>query len=534
MPAGQGSEPGSSELVTRDAEQLAAAIEHGARPDAVAGSELARDLRTVELLRARRAAFDPAPDAKARARARLRAAMAEGAPQPAQHAAPQVAAPRALAGALAAGGHRSIAEPDEAELTAPIPVVRDDDAPTAVGGMDPVPAARRPADDTAFHDVLAHDDVHRDDGDDDGDVAGGAGATAVHAPDIARSRHAARHSRSSRPAGRASGSTAPRARGRRIAAVVTASLVALVALAFGGDLASRSALPGDALYALKRAAEEVGLATTFDEQARAQRHLELATARVGEVEQLVARDAATGVDPALVEDAITGFESSTGEGSRTLLAAQDASGPAVLGDLQAWASEQAARLSALRSALPAPAVGDVDSSIALLDRLVGRTAALEARSSCTEVTSSVVDDLGPLAAEGSCTPRAGGVPGLPALPGDDPLNSTVATTAPGGAGGGTGGSTGGSGGGAGGSGGGEGGPAAPTGRSGERGTAPTEDERPGLLPDLGTDGLPLLPDDAMTSSPGAPDDGDVSVPLPLVPPVQLPPLVPGLPGVSIG
>jgi hypothetical protein len=247
---------------------------------------------------------------------------------------------------------------------------------------------------------------------------------------------------------------------------------------------------------------------------------------VGEVEQLVARDSATGVDPALVEDAITGFESSTGEGSRALLAAQDASGPAVLGDLQAWASEQAARLSALRSALPAPAVGDVDSSIALLDRLVGRTAALEARSSCTEVTSSVVDDLGPLAAEGSCTPRAGevpGLPGLPALPGGDPLDSTVATTAPGGTGGGTGGS-----------GGGAGGPAAPTGRSGERGTDPTEDERPGLLPDLGTDGLPLLPDDVTTSSPGAPDDGDVSVPLPLVPPIQLPPLLPGLPGVSIG
>jgi hypothetical protein len=520
MPAGQGSEPGSSELVTRDAEQLAAAIEHGARPDAVAGSELARDLRTVELLRARRAAFDPTPDAKARARARLRAAMAEDAPQATQ----QVAAPRALAGALAAGGHRSVAEPTDAELTAPIPVVRDDDAPTAVAGMDPVPAARRPADDTAFHDVLA------DAGADDtlGDDADGADATAVHAPDIARSRHASRHSRSSRPAGRASGSTAPRARSlrRRVAAVVTASLVALLALAVGGDLASRSALPGDALYALKRAAEEVGLATTFDEQARAQRHLELATARVGEVEQLVARDSATGVDPALVEDAITGFESSTGEGSRALLAAQDASGPAVLGDLQAWASEQAARLSALRSALPAPAVGDVDSSIALLDRLVGRTAALEARSSCTEVTSSVVDDLGPLAAEGSCTPRAGevpGLPGLPALPGGDPLSSTVATTAPGGTGGGTGGS-----------GGGAGGPAAPTGRSGERGTDPTEDERPGLLPDLGTDGLPLLPDDVTTSSPGAPDDGDVSVPLPLVPPIQLPPLLPGLPGVSIG
>ncbi|MCX6463054.1 MAG: DUF5667 domain-containing protein [Pseudonocardiales bacterium] len=439
--------------MTRDAERLAEAIELGTPPGSVAEPGLARDLQIVAMLRTRGSAFDPTPDARARAKARLMAAMVENAPAP-----PPVAA----------------------ELTAPISPVRD--APAAATTSEIAPLV------------------------DDDPVAPERGA--VHAPDVAaaRPRRTGRHSLPSRPAGRDAGSRRPAARSarRRVAAIVAASLVALVAIAVGGDLASRSALPGDTLYAFKRTAENVGLAMTFDEQARAQRHLELATARIGEVEQLVARDTSSGLDPVLVEGAIAEFDSSTGEGSRALLAAQDASGPAVLGDLQAWAAEQAARLSVLRSSLPAPAVGEVDSSIALLDRLLGRTEALEARSSCTEVTSSVVDDLGPLAAEGNCTPRVESAPGTSTGGATDSTTpSTSGDAGPGGS--------------------------DPTGTDGV-----TPSETPGLLPELGPDGLPLPDGELSTSTSESPDDGDVSIPLPLVPPIQLPPLLPGMPGVTIG
>ncbi len=456
MPAGQGSDPGSSDLVTRDAERLAVAIELGTPPGSVAAPELARDLQIVAMLRTRGAAFDPTPDARARAKARLMAALAEDVPPP----------PRA------------------AELTAPIAPVREATPPAP-----PAPAAVT----AEISPVIDDDPVGPDTG---------PAPDAVHAPDVAsgRPRRGSRHSMPSRPAGRDSASRRPTARGlrRRVAAVAGAALVALVALAVGGDLASRSALPGDALYSIKRVSENVGLAMTFDEQARAQRHLELATSRINEVEELVTRDATAGVDPELVESTIAEFDSSTGEGSRMLLAAQDASGPAVLGDLQAWAAEQAARLSVLRSSLPEPSFGEVDSTIALLDRLLGRTEALEARSACTEVTSSVVDDLGPLAAEGNCTPR-------PATDADTSDSATQdagsSSTTPG---------------------------TSTTPRTTD-GTLPPADND---TPEPGPEGL--LPDAELPTSTGNSDEGDIAVPLPLVPPIQLPPLVPGGPGITIG
>jgi hypothetical protein len=204
------------------------------------------------------------------------------------------------------------------------------------------------------------------------------------------------------------------------------------------------------------------------------------------------------------------FDASTGEGSRMLLGADDASGAAALGDLRAWAVEQAARLSVLRSSLPDPAVAEADTSMALLDRLLGRTEALGARSSCSEVTSSTVDDQGRLPAEGTCSPRA--------QLADDPSTSatpdgSATTTTPDGSA-----------------------TTSPDGTTPQ--DTPTSDGgESGLLPQLGPDGLPL-PDtgDGLSSntSGATGESDDVSIPLPLVPPIQLPPLLPGMPGVSIG
>lgn len=478
MPAGQGSDPEA-----RDAERLAAAVDQGRSPESVDDPALAHDLRVIELMRVfgPDPALAPAPDAKARARARLRAAMAErpAPPAPAESTAPIAPAPIAP---VLLGGDTATSVTAEFER-----IVAD-------AGPDPDGPSTRT--------------IERDT----------SGATA---PDIAAARsRRGRHGAPARPDGRSGSSDRPARRGlrRRVAAVAVASLAVLVALAVGGDLASRGALPGDALYALKRVSENVGVALTFDEQARARRHLELATTRVDEVERLVAREGAGGVDAAVVEDVIADFETATGEGTRALLAGREAPGPAVLGDLQAWASDQAARLSVLRSALPEPALGELDASLALLDRLVGRTEALEARADCAEVTSSVVDDLGPLAAEGSCTPGpAAGGAGVAEAPDATPDRSTVGTTAPRPTtgGGSTGPTTGG-----------------PTTGGPTTGAPATGAPDEGLLPGLGSDGpLPDVDGPVSTTPDG---DGDVSVPLPLVPPVQLPPLLPGQPGVSIG
>ncbi|MGQ0573421.1 MAG: hypothetical protein ACT4RN_04350, partial [Pseudonocardia sp.] len=115
-----------------------------------------------------------------------------------------------------------------------------------------------------------------------------------------------------------------------------------------------------------------GLAMTFDDEARAQRNLELAATRLTEVERLIALRGGSGVDPQLVAAAMSEFDVATSEGSRTLLGGQDAARNG--GTLQAWAAAQSARLSALRPALPVPAVPAADTSIALLDELLGRSA----------------------------------------------------------------------------------------------------------------------------------------------------------------
>lgn len=481
MSAGQGPADSGWDAAGSDAEQLDAAIGQGTPPGLVADPELARDLEIVAMLRSRRAELDPLPAARADSKRRLMAALL----------------------AAQADDRAAAAAPRPAELTAPIPTASGAADETAVIGRVPFLA------DTVVSDTDTGDEPDE--------------APAVEAP-LVRPGRAGRHSLPSRPGSRSRSrssnsrnsssrsATRPAATSlrRRFAIVGAAAMVALIALATAGTFASRDALPGDALYAMKRLAENTGLALTFDDQERAQRHLELATTRLDEVEQLVSASGPEAADPALVESAMQDFDASTGEGARMLLGGDDAPGAAALGDLRAWAVEQAVRLSVLRSSLPDPAVAEADTSIALLDRLLGRTEALEARSSCSEVTSSTVDDLGRLPAEGTCSPRA------PLA--DDP--STAAT---------------------------EGRSAATTTPDGSATTSPdgsTPQDTPtsdggesGLLPQLGPDGLPL-PDageELSSNTSGATGESDdVSIPLPLVPPIQLPPLLPGMPGVTIG
>ncbi len=462
MPAEQGPvDPGW------DAEQFAAAIEQGRTPGSVADAGLARDLEIVAMLRSAGEAYAPRPDEKARSRARLMAMLSQ----------PEAAA--------------------TAPLGRPLPPVAgsSSDAPTtvmpAVAPVADVPVADEPDEELV--------------------------------PLVRSGRRPGRHtlprSMSSGPVGRPRGSSRSSARGlgRRALVLGATALVAVVAAVGGGIFASRDALPGDALYPVKRVAESAGLAMTFDKSAKAHRQLELATTRLDEVEKLVKADpAGTTADPQLVQSAIHDFDSSTGDGSRSLMNTEDAGGAAALGDLRAWAGEQAAKLSVLRSALPTSTVSGADDSISLLDRLLGRTQALSDRSNCTQVTSGTVDDLGPLPASGTCSPRASDPQGTAGTEGSSTEGSTTTDSSA---------------------------PDANT-RPGVPSTAPrTGDAGQSLVPGTGGTGgtagtgAPSTSTDAPSSTPTtAPSGGNINVPvpLPLLPPITLPPLLPGLPGVTIG
>lgn len=462
MPAGRGN----------DAERFAAALEQGRSPGSAADDDLARGLEIVAMLRASGSAYAPDPEAKAIARRRLMA---------------RIAAERRDGALAPTAMEQTLPISDGAPTPTPgsrVSALRDESATEVTSRIAPIvdPAADAAADDAA----VAVDHAETDDTPD-----------TTHGRVRSRSRRAGRHTLPSRPA-RGAGSARPtrRARGglRRLALTASAVL-ALVAIAGGGVFASRDALPGDSLYGIKRVAESAGIALTFDDSARAARHLELASTRLREVEQLVDQKRAEKADPALVKSTILDFDAATVEGTALLLTDDVAHDPAKLADLQAWAAEQVSRLSTMRSGLPLSAQAEADNSIEQLDNLRQRAAQLQERAGCDDVTSGRTDAVGPVPASTDCEPAGtgrdgqdrrsqGGAPRAD----DDPSGTTTATP-------------------------------------------------DGLLPGvLGGSPSATGTDENPSASSGTPPSSAINVPLPLplLPPINLPPLLPGGKGITIG
>jgi hypothetical protein len=101
---------------------------------------------------------------------------------------------------------------------------------------------------------------------------------------------------------------AVRRRGLRMAAVSLVTGIALVLGAGSAVAASASALPGDALYGVKRAAEKISLAMHRDPVGRIALQLQFASIRMSEVKALIAAggDAGEAIDG--LADALDGAE----------------------------------------------------------------------------------------------------------------------------------------------------------------------------------------------------------------------------------
>jgi hypothetical protein len=360
---------------TRDLEErFAAAVEPGrpfGTPDA-SDPELARDLEIAGMLRALGPGFSANGDARARVRARVMGALATD-------------------GGVASAPPVPESAPDGAPteqlpVVAPAPVR---DEPTHDDARHTGPTVRAEAADadrsTALRAVSAREET-------------APSTTVLAEPDLARAlrpRRRRRHALPSRPAAR------PAATGlaRRVATVGAAALFAVLAIAGGSIFASRDAVPGDALYGIKRAAEAAG-GIFSGSNARGQHDLELAATRLDEIERM-ARAGVT--DGAAFDSAFDDFDSATTAGTRRQLSGANPDRSAV--DLASWATQQTTRLSTLRSTLPAAAQSDAEDALQLLDRVHRRAVALTARTGCADVTSGATDDLGPVPAEGPCTTR---------------------------------------------------------------------------------------------------------------------------------
>lgn len=205
------------------------------------------------------------------------------------------------------------------------------------------------------------------------------------------------------------------ARGRLVVAAA-AALCLFMSLSGMSVLLSRDALPGDALYSFKRTAESAELGLTFGDQPKALKHLEFASARVGEIE-MMADQADTAGQWSAGQDkfrrALDDFDSDTTAGSRLLTALATHGQTTILSGLRGWAEQQEARLRVIHAALPLSTSTRLNSTLGLLDRVVARTSALDHRAACGTITSGTSDDLGLRPAREACKPVDGASSAVP-------------------------------------------------------------------------------------------------------------------------
>lgn len=176
---------------------------------------------------------------------------------------------------------------------------------------------------------------------------------------------------------------------QRRMAVLAGSAAAITAFAGVGLGASRS-LPGDPLYGMKRASEDVQLAVTFGDEAKGKRHLEFARTRLSEVEALVGRSSAlsdfmpgaAGALGPLTEEAKTStilatlrdMDSETRSGADTLVDVATRSGSLEpLRALDEFTQEQFADIRDVLPALPEAARPRARMSLSLLAAVAERT-----------------------------------------------------------------------------------------------------------------------------------------------------------------
>lgn len=290
-------------------------------------------------------------------------------------------------------------------------------------------------------------------------------------------------------------------RGRLLVAAA-ATLCLLMSLSGMSLLLARDALPGDALYGVKRSAESAELGLTFGLDSRGFKHLQFATARVDEMEALAARTggAVPAADADRYRTALQAFDTDAAAGSRLLIQSATNGDGSMLAALHGWALQQRQRIETATAAMPKLAAARSAESLALLTKVAERTSALQARLRCLSVTSGASDNVGLLPADGTCVPV--------------PVGSTSSQTPlP------------------------NGGNRLPAADPSQQASSPVEQtQTPPLDPLAPRDGNapaqpPLLP----VPDPADPTGSTLIVPLPILPPLlSVPPLAPGLPTLRVG
>ena len=343
-----------------------------------------------------------------------------------------------------------------------------------------------------------------------GRLLGGAGSAGSRGAGRAGSTSRAGRTRS-RPATETSTAAGPgrgarrRTRSGRILSNAVSGACAVLLLGALTVVLSRGALPGEMLYGVKRSSESVEMGLTGGQEAKGRKHLDFAALRLSEVSQLVERGSATaagtgpvaaGLDPAdaaLVTENLRDFNEQARAGSRLMLPLTGQPGGPTKGELSRWAQERSTQLDSLSPSLTGDDRVAASSSKQLLTRLSSRFTDLDERRSCPELSTGS-DELGPLPSSARCA----GVdePRTERAPASRTTTSTTSTTT--------------------------------------RESTSTEDETSSTESSTKSSSTTTSEPGTTTSERQTPDPVQVPLPVPLMPKVDVPPIIPGLPGLSLG
>ena len=221
--------------------------------------------------------------------------------------------------------------------------------------------------------------------------------------------------------------TAERARRFRFAKPLIAAacvLTAFVLLLGGAVLLSRHALPGDALYGIKRASEDTEYSLTGGQVAKGKLKLEFAGRRIGEVADLLPRASSMGPGSGAVADSGAISSDTAGLVRDTLgsaegdvrTAAQLLGSDAVRNDdagpltaIISWSPDQLAAMRQILARIPAGALQQrAGQTLELLRAAQARASLLRTQLGCSCLDAARTDDLGPVPCTGPCTARTGG------------------------------------------------------------------------------------------------------------------------------
>jgi hypothetical protein len=198
---------------------------------------------------------------------------------------------------------------------------------------------------------------------------------------------------------------------------------------------SGGSLPGDSLYGVKRASENVKLSMASGDAAKGRTYLDLATKRAKEVLQLLGQptQSAGAVNPidahtaSLVTQTLASADSDSRSGmqliGRSTVADMSA---APLTKLAVWLPAQRSRLTEASTGLPAGTLRTrAQNSLALLLRIETRAADLKSKIGCPCLAQANSDDLGPV----PCSPCKSLSP-APGVAGTAAPSGTVPGVAP--------------------------------------------------------------------------------------------------------